>query len=69
MNYVIHLRKDVLLMDLVVFQLFNVKMYKQKKLVKVKILVHTLGIAEIYKQNAVHLNPNLFVLILLLVLQ
>jgi len=37
MNYVINSKKDVLLMDLVVLQkMFNVKMSKLKKLVRIK---------------------------------
>lgn len=56
-------------MGLVVLQVCNVKMSKLKKLVKVKLHVAMLEIAETCKLNAVLSNPNQFVLTLLSVLQ
>jgi len=53
MSCVIHLRKDVLQMDLVVLQVYNVKMSKLKRHVKVKLPVDILEIVEIYKLNVV----------------
>lgn len=61
MNYVIFLRKDVLLMDMVVLVMFHVRIFKLNKHVQAKSNAYIVEIARNYLLNAAFFNLNQFV--------
>jgi len=61
MNYVISLKKVVLLMDMVVLVMFPVKIFKLNKPVKVRNNVYIVEIVHNYQLNVVFFNLNQYV--------
>lgn len=61
MNYVISLRKGVLLMDMDVLIMFLVRIFKLNKHVKAKSNAYIVEIVHSYQLNVVFFNPNQYV--------